>query len=444
MPSVPRRRQFVASFGDRHTVPDAETVGLGRLRIHHSPDLPVQLIDLAGEPAALLGWPTRRPPAGPVTEAELGELAGSWVLLTEREVLPDPLGSYATVFAPDLGVVASTSALLPRDDLHPRTSLNRTLDLPTQRLFYPFGLTPWEDVHRLLPNHRLDLQTWQARRVDRPQVELGLDDAIERIAAQVSGNLSEVASNRPVMMGVTAGNETRLLLAGLKGAPDVLGFTFGTRKTMDTVGAARVARLAGIRWELRPAPFDAEISRRWFEDVGEGVAGGAYHNAGAKAALPSDRLYVKGMGGELGRASWYQPYTSFIGRPVTPEVLLKAAHLPSHPDLLEAGDRWLSSIDSQDASDLLDLHYWDNRIGAWAAPQAHADQTQLQVSYPFNQLSTIDAMRALPLEVKQGDRMASLAVARLWPELLAYPINQDLLWRRVALRGKRFVTSLRD
>jgi len=440
----PNRKQFTAARTPDHAFPSAEVAHVGPWIVHRSPDLPVHRLSLDGQAALVLGWPTHLGHRAELTRAELGELGGSWVAMTEREVIPDPLGSYATVYSPDGEVVASTTAMLAGHRLVARESLNALLDLPRSRNWYPFGLTPYVNAHRLLPNHVLDLVSWTTRRVNTPRPALPVDDAITTIADNLRRNITTVGAQHPLMLGVTAGNETRMLLAGLRGVPDVYGYTFGTVRSMDTVTGARLGRATGITHEIRPNAYDPDVSARWFHDVGGIVTGQTMRNAAGKELLPEDRAQIKGMGGEIGRGVYYRTHTPAVD---TAADLVTALFLPAHPDLSAAAQAWLDRLEPTDVPDLLDSLYFDNRLGGWSAPQRHADTRVLMVSYPLNYASTIAAMRSLPLPVKRDRQMSPLVVRRLWPELLDIPINSQLpvaraknaarTWAKSALRAVR-------
>jgi hypothetical protein len=203
----------------------------------------------------------------------------------------------------------------------------------------------------------------------------------------------------------------------------VYGYTFGTTRTMDTVTAERLAKVTGMRHEVRPNAFDADVSARWFHDVGGIVGGQSMRNAAGKELLPDDRAQIKGMGGELGRAIYYKTETPRID---TGADLVSVLYLPAHPDLAAAAQAWADSLDPADDFDLLDALYTDNRLGAWSAPQRHADTRTLMVSFPLNYASSVAAMRSLPVEIKRKREMSPLVVRRLWPELLDVPINKEL------------------
>ena len=429
----PTRKQFILSETGR-SFEGAQKRTLGRFELHSSPDLPVVEVTYDAEPALLLGWPVHR--AERLDERTAGEMGGSWLLLTATRVIPDPLGTFASVFSADLEAVASTSAMFDDVELVERASLNAALDLPNSNNWYPFGLTPFQNVTRLQSNHELDLASWTVARVERRRADLSPADAIAVIADNIRETLRAVTASTPVMLGTTAGNETRMMLAGLRDGGDVWTFTFSGPSDTDVRAAAALARLTGFEHEVIGGRSDEVEAARWFEDTGRCVAGLAMKNAGKKKDLPADRAFVKGMGGEIARGYYYEPGDTATTT-LTPDLIVDRLHLPAHPELSAAAAVWVDRLQPRYAFELLDHLYADNRVACWQAPQSHADTAQHSFVFPLNKRSTVDAMHALPVEIKRADRIGRLVVQRLWPELLRVPINRPLgvlgIPRRVAV-----------
>ena len=142
----------------------------GRYLASH-PSLPILPVMAGGhEVGALLGWVVNRDgkllhrlnvPGGADPVEVAYEHGGRWLLITEEELYLDPSGSQPAVYAPELGVVASSPGLLDAED---DAELVTAFDVVNRDGWYPFGLTPKRGVNRLLPNHRLDLTTFEASR----------------------------------------------------------------------------------------------------------------------------------------------------------------------------------------------------------------------------------------------------------------------------------------
>jgi len=89
--------------------------------------------------------------------------------------------------------------------------------MPESGSYYPFGLTPYRHVRRVLPNHYLDLEGWKAVRHWPGKAELTVDydtdRAVKEIVSIIKNNLQAISKRYRIHMGLTAGRDTRLLLA---------------------------------------------------------------------------------------------------------------------------------------------------------------------------------------------------------------------------------------
>jgi hypothetical protein len=83
--------------------------------------------------------------------------------------------------------------------------------------------------------------------------------------------------------------------------------------------------------------------------------------------------------------------------------------------------------------DVLDLLYVEQQLGCWAGPQQYGGQAPVKSAPPFCDRRLFDLMLSLPCEYRFAQRLAPDLIAKLWPELLMIPFNQDIgLHRAVA------------
>mgnify|MGYP007002582666 CR=1 FL=1 len=179
-------------------------------RLETGPDIGVFPVDMAdGRPAGrLIGFPidlvSGRLVEGRLrlghalqdtpeafVERTLRSLAGRFLWLAEFDGLsrlyPDPAASVPCVYDPHLGRagLAALSVLSP-DEAAARfdAALSRDCRL-TAEGWLPAGLTAHADLHRLMPNHYLDLADFRAHRfhgaAPRPATPLAVGEAAETV-----------------------------------------------------------------------------------------------------------------------------------------------------------------------------------------------------------------------------------------------------------------------
>ncbi|WP_306052499.1 asparagine synthase-related protein [Natronococcus wangiae] len=137
---------------------------------------------------------------------------------------------------------------------------------------------------------------------DRPRARL--ESAFERALDR----LERVAGDRPVVVPLSGGYDSRLLASTLvERDRDVIGFTFGRSGHPDVEASREVADRLGIRWEF--CDYDGETWREWYR----GPAGLEYRRRAfggdalpflaewpavrqlvAEGRLPADALYCPG------------------------------------------------------------------------------------------------------------------------------------------------------
>ena len=106
----------------------------------------------------------------------------------------DPCGSLAAVFCREQQTVASTSTLIPYSEASKdNQELIDQVMIPGTDNWYPFGLTSRYGVERVMPNHYLDLNSWEVIR-HWPQEEIvTLTDAgaaVSEFVSLVKNNIS--------------------------------------------------------------------------------------------------------------------------------------------------------------------------------------------------------------------------------------------------------------
>src|SRR5262249_53391387 len=161
----------------------------------------------------------------------------------------------------------------------------------------------------LLPNHCLDLDAWTVRR-HWPSAQVGdgseLDPthAVRAITSAMSARIVRLAETRPIQCTLTAGQDTRVLLACARGA---LGHTTfvpqeEAGRSVDPPGASRWARRfgrahVGIKFERPPS---AEL-RDWLFLPGHSVSGSIWRVHRGMRKLDRHSVLMHGTGGEVAR-----------------------------------------------------------------------------------------------------------------------------------------------
>jgi hypothetical protein len=438
------------------------------------PDLAsIGVVDAAGQPAGVIvGFPvdvSRRclpaepwsAPAVPGTDPDsfadalLRVLGGRFLWISavqgQLRIYPDASAQVSCVIDHETGDVGSSAAALLDEaayDARFQTALFNRLGVDGEGWF-PAGLTAHRGIERLLPGHRLDVATghmhheWPPAQVAvRNDPETAADEIIGMVRAQIEALLT---GPRRVALALTAGHETRMLLACARpyiGSIDIVTVVGGDRHETDSVIASRIAREMGLNHIRLPRQTATAEQRARF------IRRGGHCNADSNSRfhpsvwpIAESHVFVGGLGGEIGRAFlWRASDTPATAIPTG--MLIGRYGLPDVPELRNALDRWRARLPPTDAFGFLDLAYHENRNGPWYAAQFCCDPTLVRHA-PLITRPGVELLMSLPPEWKRTSRLSEAVIARAWPELARFPFNSQGWSRDLFLKLQRAVANPR-
>jgi hypothetical protein len=423
------------------------------------PGMPVHsLTDPSGaEIGWLLGWPVAMgarmvsgtygiEPTDP--ELALYALGGAWlaVLPKARRVYLDPAGTLGLVYSKALRRAAPTSAWMPEVPLD--NDLVAALDIPANFLnWYPFGVTPRRGVRRLLPNHYLDLHTWESVR-HWPNGRLSGTtprEAIEIVGTRTEETIRAIAPLRPYM-SLTAGRDTRMLLACTRAlANQIEYFTIAIpnrQAALDVDVARRIARRVRLNHTvLDTVPASDADLNDWQRLVDGTIAGHTWRNVRLLRTLDSSRPYLPGEVGASAIAMYWAESDTDRTQLNAADLCARLGFAPI-PALLEASEAWLALLPDIGTFQRLDVLYGEMRTGCWAAAAnvGHAESSPR--IYPLAHRESIAAMLGLPADYKRRKAFAPDLVRTRWPELAELPFNRPSGLRSVVATAQGFVRKL--
>ena len=386
-------------------------------------------------------------------------LVGRYVGLIEAETGPclfaDPGGALPVVYD-DGGSVAASPLSLPTvaQDTHFRDTLFDVFDSQSGS-WLPGTATYYRGVRRLLPNHVLDLESWEVDRFwpDDDWEGWARDGADDDVADQIVTDLTTVCDaamehyRRPTM-GLTAGLDSRCLLALVREWATDGSLSLYTYESdeyrLDVHMARRIAADHGLDWT--PVPT-AEATRRQQEEFKK--RSGYAVSTAAKAIHPTIRgletdARIVGMGSEIGRGYYYRLSDS-ERTDIDGERLLERLNRPVHPEIAADLDDWLHELAGLDTYTTLDLAYQEHRLGCWSGPQYLGILEDCDVISPFCYRPVIELMHRTSPDFRRFDRLQGHIIDRRWSELNGYPVNAYAglsRWRNLGDRLKRVRTGL--
>lgn len=364
----------------------------------------------------------------------LDQLAGRFVWLADlpevRRLYPDPTASVPCVFDASLKAAGLTAHCLD----HPTNLQDRfDTDLVTRMRvdhegWLPAGLTAHTGVARLLPNHYLDLETWSAIRFRGARDLTGntsLDGAVEDLAEAVEAQIQALlGEDRNVIVGLTAGRDTRMVAAAAKKFRKDL--TFVTLRPagggdIDAIMARRIARKHGLRHRELPLVRSSENERDIYIANGvHAVSGVNSHIFPSLKPLREGHVFVGGTGGELSRGYlWNDGDTASIPAATN---LVSRLGLPQHDVVVRQVQNWIDGLDVVNAAEVYEMAYLELREGCWASVQFPCDPTLVRYQ-PLLADRAVRAMMGISREDKSKALLADSVIAHYWREMSDMPFN---------------------
>jgi len=353
----------------------------------------------------------------------------------------DPTGSLATVFCERQHILASTPTLVPyAEGCGDREELIRVMDIPRKDNWYPFGLTPRYSVERLIPNHYLDLSSWKAVRhwpSGEIETEEDTEKAVLEITQKLKANILGVCEHYPLHMSLTAGQDSRMLLACAREILEqVVFFTFATpyaQGRLDCRMARRLAKRLSLDHRVIPFEKPTETDRReWLHRTG-GCVSGSWQYVRCYGCLDADRAILLGTAGELGRAyHWRRGETP--STPVSASDLFQQLDryltIPKIAEIEARAGQWLDELPTRNSLRIWDLLYLEQRDGCWAGPFFYGLQGGAFFMSPYSHRGVLERMLRLPPAYRRDNMLSQDVIRGQWPALLQFSFNWPMGLRK--------------
>jgi hypothetical protein len=317
--------------------------------------------------------------------------------------------------------------------------------------WWPGDSSLYKEVKHLLPNHSLDLETghccryWPNRNLPR----LSLDTVVETCSSMLRGLVAGAVNRFNLVVSLTAGLDSRLVLAACHGIQDQLSYMTlkqihnSINNETDIIIAASLLRRLRLRHDLVVSvPKDDDLFLRIFN---QNVT--MAHEIWSHDALAIFDFYhyskVTITGSVSEAARFYYRLPPHMKQKLSGEHLALLTRMGSHPFAVNHFNKWLEGIGEIYNVDILDLFYWEQRAGNWLAMcQLEFDIAWKDIFTPYNcrrllmGMLSADEIYRRPPQYELYKKM----ISTLWPEVLVEPINPHRVQTRIQ-RLKRRIKS---
>jgi hypothetical protein len=316
----------------------------------------------------------------------------------------------------------------------------------------PCGITPYDNVEQLVPNHYLDLQeVKQVRFWPFEKIKKQNPDDSTKLSVKMLQTLIEAAKKRfNLAFSLTAGWDSRIILAlSRKWLPDFFIYTHQMRKmdlsSPDIIIPQVISRKLGFDYRVLDCQMEVDDKfRELYQSSSDlphedwmKIANGLYMH------YPMDRVLLGGNISEIARCSLYKD--GHHDEVISPDQL--AVDWPEWreiPFILDYMGNWLKEakeICRNYNIDIFDLWYMELFMGGWLTRNYNESDVVYEKFTPYNFRPWVVKMWGVPVKYRLHDHpvIYKKILERCWPALLYWPINPPH-WNR-KFRMKYFIAD---
>lgn len=326
----------------------------------------------------------------------------------EISVSTDGAGLFPVVFDSVAQIAASSPAVVR---LFKNLEMDGTITSGVKRndrtIWYPFGVTPYAGLRRLLPSQKLSIGPDHfCASAARPLYKLeSAPLTASGICGLVANYVKVFATEGQLVAHLTAGFDSRMVMAAVQRAGVRAKYLTikgpGSGADLDVYIARRLAKSLGadhqaIQFE---APSNAELVA-WQERVGYCINDSVMNLCATVRKYDDGAITLTGACGEVGRAFyWTERDLQTIG--LQPSALIRRLGFLETKVLLDEAEQWLTSFEpGSRTTHILDNAYIDLRSACWAGSSMPGHQIPRPTISPFNSVQVYRAMLALDEEYR--------------------------------------------
>jgi hypothetical protein len=300
--------------------------------------------------------------------------------------------------------------------------------------------TYFDGVKHLIPNHFFDINKHEAFRYwpNEPIKRLHLVEAVTKSCKFLQGIMNSILHRHQVIMAITAGTDTRTLLAASKGMHDKIHYFVSNcnlgHTHPDISVPKKIFENIGIPFQVYDVPDDVDNEfRKIYRGntflASEHYLPPIYHVFFKKH---SKKMCVLGVG-EIGRTFYGEESKRLNGFQLAYKLRYKNC-----PYVISKCKKILDEmlpVARKYSLNVLVLLYWEQRLGNWGAVRNSESQIAIDKVDPFNSYQLNEIFLGVDEKYKNYTESPCVLfremIFSMWPELLEWPINPPC-----DLRGK--------
>lgn len=323
--------------------------------------------------------------------------------------------------------------------------------------WYPGNITLYKGIYHLTPNHYLNLKNVEVKRYwpVKSLKTISVEKAAECSARILQGAFESASRRYDLALAVTAGYDTRALLAACKIFKEKIHYLTHTHSNLDENGPdIQVPRKLLERYGLKHhIVYHSNNVADDFQKIFKKNVTGAkeLHNKNAFAfykyfeTIGKEMVVAQGEAGGLGKRFYrLPPFYEINEKSLATVVGMRGSRIAEL-----AIKEWLNSANKAVALgiNILDLLYWELRLGNWSTLAISSYDIVFEGFIPFNCRKLMECLISVDAKYRlTGKRIHLSLIKQMWAELLEFPLNpfannkEEIMGK---IRDKEFYSKLR-
>ncbi|MEM5498167.1 hypothetical protein WNY77_12225 [Paraglaciecola mesophila] len=379
-------------------------------------------------------------------ELALSTLSGRWALIAtingRSRVYHDAAGQksvfYHTSVSGERFMCTHPSLLHSLEIVVKDTELQNEFESFTNSGSWPIYALPYCDVHQLLPNHYLDLEELAAARYwPKGQLQpLTVEAAAKKMAHLVKGATEAAAARNNCILNLTGGYDSRLILASAVDIWEQCEF-FTVKRTDSPKHDQSIPIKLKNKYKLKhhfvQSSVKSAATAKQNDELNKQLqinVGGMRYDPSLQATLAvkntiGDKTHLPGLISEVTRCYYYED--GVHPDRITPEFLAQRSGFGSNPIAIKGCKRWLDNLPDDLSVNILDLFYWEHRLGIWAACGMAFSEAVMDQLSPMNCRAYLEAGLSTDVSYRKSPyALITKTIEVLNPGLLKFKFNYDL------------------
>lgn len=290
--------------------------------------------------------------------------------------------------------------------------------------------TIYSGIKHLLPNHYFDLNKLAATRFwpNRVIKTIPLNQAVDSCCKYLEGAIEAIVNRNDVMMAITAGMDSRTLLAASKKHQSKIYYFINNHglgtSTIDTVVSKEICSNLGVKLHIHdniPKAVDDNFEKIFLENTFF-ASRRILHVIYNVFYKHSDKINIIGIG-EIGRTRFGKVPKNLNGYRLAYKLGYKSDKYAVDKCSMILSDMY--HVYKKYNVNVMTGFYWEQMLGNWGATGNSESDIAIEEVNPINSHYLYEIFLSVdPKFTKYNDNILFKELIRkMWPDLLRWPFN---------------------